>query len=93
MTRADLLETSETTVYAAVQRLRPRWLRARSGGFASRSTTQVFVDGSPRGDVGVLRQLRILDVRDVSFLSATDAATLFGTAAAIGAVIVVETGS
>ena len=51
------------------------------------------MDGSPRGDVGVLRQLRILDVRDVSFLSATDAATLFGTAAAIGAVIVVETGS
>ena len=92
LTRADLLETSEETLYEAIQRLRPRWLRARGANLDGRTLPQVFVDGSPRGDASVLRQIRVLDVTDVRFLSAIDAATVYGTLAAAGGVIQVRSG-
>lgn len=92
LTQADLLETNEETLYEAIQRLRPRWLRARGANFEGRTLPQVFVDGSPRGDASVLRQIRVLDVTDVRFLSAIDAATLYGTLAAAGGVIQVRSG-
>ncbi len=92
LTRADLLETNEETLYEAIQRLRPRWLRARGANLEGRTLPQVFVDGSPRGDASVLRQIRVLDVTDVRFLSAIDAATLYGTLAAAGGVIQVRSG-
>ena len=76
LTRADLLETDEAILYEAIQRLRSRWLRARGGNLTSRTPVQVFVDGTQRGDVNALRDIRVLDVADVRFLSAIDAATL-----------------
>ena len=91
LTQADLQETSEETLYEAIQRLRPRWLRARGANLEGRTLPQVFVDGSPRGDASVLRQIRVLDVTDVRFLSASDAATRYGTRAGTDGVILVRT--
>ena len=92
LTRADLLETEQATLYDAIRRLRPRWLRARGTDFAGNSlVAQVFVDGSPRGVIDVLRQIRVMDITDVSFLSATDAATRYGTRAGTGGTIIVRT--
>ena len=94
MTRDDLLETNEAYLYEAIQRLRPRWLRVRSQDFEGRViAARVFVDGSPRGELGVLRQMLVIDASDVRFLSALDAATLFGTLAGLGGAILVRTGS
>ena len=92
LSRAELVETDEEILYEAIQRLRSRWLRARGGNLTSRTPVQVFVDGTQRGDVNALRDIRVLDVADVRFLSAIDAATLYGTLAAAGGAILVRTG-
>ena len=93
LTRADLLETDEAILYEAIQRLRPRWLMAKGANLDGRTRAQVFVDGSPRGDVSSLYQIQVLNVSEVKFLSTIDAATLYGTLAAIGGAILVQTGS
>lgn len=93
LTRADLLETNEAYLYEAIQRLRPRWLRERSPDFEGRViAARVFVDGSPWGELGVLRQMPVMDATEVRFLSAIDAATLYGTLAGLGGAILVRTG-
>jgi hypothetical protein len=92
LTRAGLLETDEVILYEAIQRLRPRWLRPRGANAAGRTLAQVFVDGAPRGDVAALRQIQVIDVIDVRFLSTIDAATQYGTLAGIGGAVIVRTG-
>ncbi len=92
LTREDLLGTGEANLYEAIQRLRSRWLRPRGANLAGRTLAQVFVDGSTRGDVEALRQIRVLDVVDVRFLSTIDAATQYGTMAGIGGAVVVRMG-
>ena len=92
LTQADLVATREADLYAAIQRLRPQWLRARGTNFTGSSGfAQVYVNGSERGDLQVLRQIPLLDVADVRFLSASDAATRYGTRAGTDGVILVRT--
>ena len=92
LTRVDLLETNDAYLYQAIERLRPRWLRARGTNFSGQSlVAQVFLNGSPRGEICVLRQIPVQDVSEVSFLSAIDAATRYGTLAGTGGVILVRT--
>jgi hypothetical protein len=92
VTRAEMLESSETDVYAALQRLRPRWLRARGqASFSGSTVVMLFVDGSPRGDVTNLRGLPINDIRDITYLSASEAAFQFGTMAGNGGALAVRT--
>jgi hypothetical protein len=92
LSQADLLEANVTTLYDGIERLRRRWLRSRGENFAGRSRVPtVFVDGSARGDLDVLRGIPVTDVVDVRFLSASDAATRFGTTAGTGGAILVRT--
>ena len=95
ITQEELDPLAAITVYQAVQRLRPAWLRTRSAGVrgeggreqrasvqvaeAGSHTTQVFVDGMPRGDLDILRQLDVRDFREIRYLSASDATTRYGT--------------
>jgi hypothetical protein len=92
VTNADLLESSETDAYMALERLRPRWLRARGqSSFAGGTVVMLFVDGSPRGDVTNLRGIPINDIRDITYLSASEAAFQFGTMAGNGGALSVRT--
>jgi len=92
LTQADLAGTREATLYGAVQRLRPQWLRSRGTNLSGLTLfAQVFVDGTQRGDIDELRQIPLLDVTSVSFMSASDAATRFGTRAGTGGAILVST--
>ena len=92
LTQADLLETNQPTVYEALQQLRPQWMRVRGPGRAyGTPTIQVYLDGAPFGELNALRQLRVTGVRDVRYLSATDAATLFGTLSDAAHAILVRT--
>lgn len=92
LTNADLVESAETDSYLAVQRLRPRWLRPRGqSSLAGGTVVMLFVDGSPRGDVSNLRGISITDVRDITYLSASEAAFQFGTIAGTGGALVVRT--
>ena len=93
LTHEALLATDQTDLFRAVERLRPQWLVARSQTSIIESTVvALFVDGSPRGDVGGLTRIPILDVRDVSYLSPSEAAFRFGTLAGLGGAVVVRTG-
>jgi hypothetical protein len=71
------------TVFQAVERLKPSWLRGRvstiRGASPSRYYAQVFVDGIPTGDLEVLKGMNVKDVREIRFYSASEATTRFGT--------------
>ena len=59
--------------YQAIQRLRPRWLRGRSG-----RDPFVYVNGRRRGGLDVLRALRADSVLGVEFVEPEDATIRFG---------------
>jgi hypothetical protein len=70
--------------YQAVQRLRPIWLRPRGG-----SSPQVLVDGNRQaGSLDALRSIRTADIQEMSYMSARDATTRFGTGFDGGAIMV-----
>ncbi len=90
LTHEVLVETEEPNLLLAVQRLRPEWLRARAQSIEGAQVT-VFVDGAQRGGVDQLRDIQILNVRDVTFLSASEAGFRYGTVGGTGGVIEVRT--
>jgi len=83
ITEAELTDIPALTAYQAIQRLRPGWLRTRAssirGASGVRYTAQIFVDGVPRGDLDVLNGIDVRDVKEMRYLSASDATTRYGT--------------
>jgi hypothetical protein len=80
----ELVNVSQLTAYAAVQRLRPTWLRTRTGG-----TPQVHVDGTPQaGGIEVLGNLPAAEIQEMVFMNAADATTRFGTNYVSGVILV-----
>lgn len=90
LTHEELLETGEPDLQQALQRLRPNWLRPRGQTISGRQVA-VFIDGTPRGDVSQLRGLQIMNVIEVSFVTASEAGFRYGTLAGAGGVIDVKT--
>ena len=85
--------TGVETVYDVIQRLRPNMLRTRgSAGEASAgaaaSTIKVYLNGTPYGDVAMLRSIQASSIKQVEYLSAADATTRFGTGLDAGAILV-----
>lgn len=83
---------STLSVYDAIMRLRPTWLRER-GATSVRGTSllpEVILNESP-SSVDMLRGLRASDVTALEYMNAADATTLYGTGYANG-VIKVRTG-
>jgi hypothetical protein len=84
--------------YTLVQRLRPEYLRpTRNAGSVRISqsqpdlgprTAKVIVDGTPHGELDVLRQIPAAMVMEIRHLSAPDATTRFGTGYEGGAILV-----
>jgi len=65
---------------AAIRFLRPRWLRSRSGTLAGgRVFAYVFLNGGPFGNIRTLRSLPVAEMREVRFISGSDATTTYGT--------------
>src|SRR5690242_21748613 len=87
-----------TSAYDAVEMLRPQFLRSRGQTSldASSSTpmTQplpaVFLDNQQYGTVESLRQIPIIDVQEIRYISAADATTRFGTGFPNGVIQVVR---
>ncbi len=93
LTYDDLVATNETTIYMAIQSLRPQWLRTRGQASLTGSTVvTVFFDGVPRGNAADLNNMPLTDVVNVTYFSASDAAFRFGTIAGNGGTIEVSTG-
>ncbi len=79
--RAELEGSTSPDLWAAVNILRPRWLQTKRGvSFsAPQSYARVVVNGTPRGELSELRRFFPENIETVRYLSATDAATKYGT--------------
>lgn len=85
------------TAYGIVQRLRPAMFRNRSGSAARESNgsssmdtgtneIQVYLDNQRMGGVRALDDITLSQIREIRYLSASDATTLFGTGNSAGAI-------
>lgn len=71
----ELTQTSQAeTVYDAIRRLRPTWLRGRGG-----ASVRVFVNGVDMGGAELLRDYQVGQIRECRFVPPSDATTRFGT--------------
>lgn len=84
ITSDELAGVSDLMTLDAIRRLRPNWLRSRAAptpaGFRQGGVEPALrVDGSFRESLQELETLPVREVLEISFLSATDATTLYGT--------------
>ena len=91
LTASQLRDTNTQTVYDAIRRLRPQWLRARgrtSINAAGPDEPAVYVDGTR---YGALNDLGLMDVNQVTraeFVDPLEATTRFGTNHTGGAILI-----
>ncbi len=91
ITAEEIAASTARDAYEAIQLLRPEWLIPR--GIASpnnpRSTfPAAYINNSRLGDIENLRNVNILSIAEIRFLSAHDATTLLGTGHVGGAITV-----
>ena len=88
------------TAYGIVQRLRPAMLRMRAGTASSSSggnssmdfgatEVAVYLDSQKMGGLRALEDITLSQIKEIKYLSASDATTLFGTGNSAGAIQVV----
>jgi len=68
-------------VWDAVRQLRPMWMRPggiRNSANPGGHSPHVFLDGSPYGEMEILRTLRVQNIGEMRFIDATDATTRYG---------------
>jgi hypothetical protein len=88
LTQSDIESANAVTAYDAVALLRPRFLRSGGGqAFAP----MVYVDGVRVGAVNELELIPALSIKDIQFLSAVEATSIYGTSGRSGPAIVVRT--
>lgn len=88
---AEIRELPVTNTYELVSRLRPEWIRSRGpasmrGGGAEYPV--VYLDGIRSGSIEALQRISTLQISEVRFISARDAATRFGLNHGGGAIMV-----
>ncbi|MGQ0643561.1 MAG: hypothetical protein ACT4P6_22670 [Gemmatimonadaceae bacterium] len=99
ITEPEIAATGLQSIYEVIERLRPNMLRTRgqmgrvtgaAGGDsgAGMSTIKVYQNGSPIGDITMLRNIQASSVKTVQYLSSSDATTRFGTGHDAGAILV-----
>ena len=89
---AELASSGAANALEAIQRLRPAMLRSRGGSQVSDGSgteqIMVYVDGIGTGGLQSLTSVAVLNVKEIRYISATDATTRFGTNHAMGAILV-----
>ncbi len=79
---AEEIATSRTaTAFEAVRELRPQWLQARGPDLITaggRSGARVAIDDVIRGPLDELSAVHIGNIREIRFISASDATTRWG---------------
>ena len=88
----DSAGAGDGTAFDAINRLRPRFLSYHgvSGSRGGAGQLLISIDGGPLTDGGALRSMPARQLAEVRFLSASDAAQRFGTAASSGTVLVIK---
>jgi hypothetical protein len=94
ITADELAKIDVQNALEAVQRLRPQFLQTRGGASASMTLgpqdVVVYVDQTRMGGPSTLAQIPIGDVKEIQYLSGTDATQRFGTGHGSGAIIVIR---
>lgn len=80
----EIRDLEPMSAYEAVRRLRPHWLITRTPG-----DVQVHVDETRFGEALSLQRIPADQVREMRFMSASDATTRFGTGYPNGVILVV----
>lgn len=99
ITESEIAGANLETIYDVIERLRPNMLRTRgqvgrlSGATdtesgASSSRIRVYLNGSSIGDASMLRGIQAASVKQVDYLSSSDATTRFGTGHDAGAILI-----
>jgi hypothetical protein len=91
LTAAEIVASRVTDVYQAVTQLRPEFLRRRSASVVatpSELRVAVYVDEMPFGTSESLRYIPLDRVRQIRYVSATEANLLFGGSHPAGVIVV-----
>lgn len=91
ITREELATVSSRDALGAIRTLRPEWLHVR-GAISPQAGVPallVYLDGNRVGTRDVLSQIATVHIREIRFLSATDATQKWGTDHAGGVIEVV----
>ncbi len=88
----DILDSGQLTLYEAVAKLRPRWLRIRGVTTVQGppSPIAVFQDNVLVGGIEILHGIRLENVREVRWVTASDATTRWGMGYGSGAIEVLS---
>lgn len=94
ITREELIESRHPDLFTALQNLRPTWIRGRGANSVNYSSeVVVFMNGAPYGTVSDLRSIPVDVVRDVQFMTASEAGARYGTPAGSSGLLLVRTRS
>jgi hypothetical protein len=94
LTQEEIRESLKSNVFEVISTLRPNWIRQRgqmSFNDPSAGEVVVYVNGVRAGGAEYLRQVSVLDVSSLRFVSATEAGARFGIQQNGGAAILVST--
>jgi hypothetical protein len=81
VTQDELAATNSGNLYDAIAKLRPEWLTSRGPTSVTDPTptaVDVYMNGILLGNVDHLREVRVLDVSQVRYWPAGEAAARFG---------------
>lgn len=79
---AELEPLGQISPLRAIERLRPQWLRTRSG-----DSPILHVDGARRSSLNDMNSYQLSEIDRIEYMSASDATTRFGTGYAGGAIM------
>lgn len=88
---AEIPGTGAQNALEVIQQLRPSMLRTRNGSTGEGATGTnivIYVDGVRAGERMTLTAVPAANIREIRFLSASDATTRFGTGHPVGAILV-----
>lgn len=90
---AELVSIEETSVDAALRRLRPEWMRVNpsSRQVEGQTTASVYVDDLYTGGLDALRLIPVAAVVDLRFLSPSRASDRFGAGCRCGSGVILVT--
>jgi len=89
ITAEELAKVDAPNAFLAVQRLRPQYLQTRGQTtIMGTSVISVYVDGTRMGGTESLQQIPTADIKEIRWLSSSEATQRFGTGNAQGAIVI-----
>jgi hypothetical protein len=94
ITEAELATRSTLTARQAIEQLRPQFLRVRGtttlGNAQTTDVIWVYVDGTRMGSLEVLSNIGVHEVREIRYLSPSEATNRYGTGHVQGAILIIR---